>query len=96
MEVRMISANISPEFEQFVFDAVAAGKYRSAEEVVADGLRLLREREIDALRKEIDVGLEQIERGEVIDIDDEVAHAALLEDIKARGRQRLGAGPSPR
>jgi antitoxin ParD1/3/4 len=92
----MISANISSEFEQFVCDEVAAGKYRSAEEVVSEGLRLLRDREIDALRKEIDVGLEQIERGEVIDIDDEQAHAALLEDIKARGRERFAAGQSPR
>jgi antitoxin ParD1/3/4 len=87
----MISATISPEFERFVRDEVAAGKYRSAEEVVSEGLRLLREREIEALRKEIDLGLEQIERGEVIDIDDEGSHKALLEDIKTRGRQRLGA-----
>jgi antitoxin ParD1/3/4 len=92
----MISANISPEFEQFVCDEVAAGKYRSAEEVVSEGLRLLRDRKIEALRKEIDIGLEQIERGDVIDIDDEEAHAALLEDIKLRGRERLSVGPSPR
>jgi antitoxin ParD1/3/4 len=92
----MISATISPEFEQFVCDEVAAGKYRSAEDVVSEGLRLLRTREIEALRKEIDVGLDQIERGEIIEIDDQQTHDALLEDIKSRGRQRLGAGPSPR
>jgi antitoxin ParD1/3/4 len=88
----MISATISPEFEQFVCDEVAAGKYRSVEEVVSEGLRLLRQREIEALRKQIDVGLEQIDRGEVLDIDDEDAHKALLEDIQTRGRQRLAAG----
>jgi antitoxin ParD1/3/4 len=87
----MISANISAEYEEFVFNAVAAGKFGSADEVVTEGLRLLREREVEALRKDVDLGLQQIDRGEVLDVDDEKAHAALLEDIKAHGRRRLAA-----
>ena len=92
----MITASIAPEFEEFVFNAVSAGKFRSPEEVVSEGLRLLREREIDALRKEIDVGLEQIDRGDVFEVDDEQSHVALMEDIKSLGRQRLAAEQSAR
>jgi antitoxin ParD1/3/4 len=83
----MIATIIAPEFEQFVSDEVAAGKYRSAEEVVSEGLRLLREREIEALRKKIDVGLEQVDRGEVVDIGDEKSHEAFLG--KKTGRNDL-------
>jgi putative addiction module CopG family antidote len=92
----MITANIAPEFEEFVCKAVAAGKYGSPEEVVSDGLRLLREREREALRKEIDVGIQQIESGDVVEVDDEDSHTALLEDIKSRGRRRFAAEQSPR
>ena len=92
----MITANIAPEFEEFVYSAVAAGKYGSAEEVVTEGLRLLREREIEALRAEIDLGIQQIDRGDVVEVDDEQSHAALLEDIKSLGCRRLAAEQSPR
>ncbi len=92
----MITANIAPEFEEFVSSAVAAGKYGSPEEVVSDGLRLLRKRELEALRKEVNVGMQQIERGDIIEVDDEDSHGALLEDIKSCGRRRLAAEQSPR
>ena len=92
----MITANIAPEFEEFVYGAVAAGKYGSPEEVVSEGLRLLREREIEALRTEIDLGIQQIDRGDVVEVDDEQSHTALLEDIKSHGRRRLAAEQSPR
>ena len=74
---------------------MAAGKYRTAEQVDSQGLRRLRDREMEALRKEINVGLEEIDRREVIEINDEKAHEALLEDIRSRGRQRLSAGHPP-
>ena len=92
----MITANIAPEFEEFVSSAVAAGKYGSPEEVVSDGLRLLRDRELESLRKEVDLGIQQIECGDVVEVDDEDSHTALLEDIKSRGRRRLAAEQSPR
>jgi len=57
---------IPPEFAEFVQNELASGHYHSAQEVVAEGLRLLREHKLYQLRKEIDAGLEQIERGEGI------------------------------
>lgn len=87
----MMPDSIPAELRRFVEHEVAWGCYRSADEVIADGLRLLRERKLYELRRDIDVGIAQIERGEGIELADDAAIAAFFEDIKARGRQRLEA-----
>ena len=78
-----MSVTISAEFESFVERAVASGRYRSEDEVLANALRLLSERERRwlALRDDIQVGLDDIESGDVAPLD--------VEDVKQRGRQRL-------
>ena len=78
-----MSVTISAEFESFVERAVASGRYRSEDEVFANALRLLSERELRwlALRDDIQVGLDDIESGDVAPLD--------VEDVKQRGRQRL-------
>jgi antitoxin ParD1/3/4 len=63
---------LSPDMEKMVNDKVASGEYASAREVVGEALRLLQERDEnqqrrrEALRRQIAVGLEQLERGEAI------------------------------
>jgi antitoxin ParD1/3/4 len=84
-------STIPPEFEQFVKHELTTGRYQSAEEVITDALRLLRDRKLYELRKEIRAGLEQLDRGAGIDIADEQALHEFFEDIKRRGRQRLQA-----
>ena len=71
------------EFEAFVEQAIASGRYRSEEELFADALRLLseRERKWQSLRDDIQAGLDEVEQGHVAPLD--------VEDIKQRGRQRL-------
>ncbi len=65
-----LNVSLTPEFTDFIEEAVASGSYVSASEVVRDALRLMRqERESEAaklslLRKAVDVGLSQSERGE--------------------------------
>ena len=78
-----MSVTIPAEFEVFVERAVASGRYRSEDEVLANALRLLseRERRWQALRDDIQAGLDDIERGDVAPLD--------IEDIKQRGRERL-------
>ncbi len=78
-----MSVTIPAEFESFVKRAVASGRYRSEEEVFANALRLLSERERQwlALRDDIQAGLDDIECDEVDLLD--------FEDIKRRGRERL-------
>lgn len=82
-----MNVSLTPELTQFVQDLVQTGMYHSSSEVIRDGLRLLRDREqlrqirIEELRKEIAIGLEQLERGEVAPLD--------IEAIKAEGRRLL-------
>jgi antitoxin ParD1/3/4 len=82
---------IPPELQQFVDQELASGRYKAAEEVICAGLRLLREQKLYELRGEIQRGLDQLDRGEGIELEDESALRGFFEDIKTRGRQRLEA-----
>lgn len=81
---------LSPELEELVKRKLDAGPYYSAGEVVRDALYLLDEldrfkaQRLEDLRREVAVGLEQLDRGETVAFDE-----ALAESIKARGRERL-------
>lgn len=65
--------SFTPELEQFIQNQVASGKYASTEEVIVAGVKLLEEREciyqgrFEELQREIMVGVEASQRGEVID-----------------------------
>ena len=50
-----MSVVIPPEFQRFVVDGIASGRFRSEEDAVKEGLHLLRSREekLDALRLDI-------------------------------------------
>lgn len=78
--------HVTPELEQFVHEKVKSGRYLSASEVVREALRLLEDRDrlqqmkLHALRNELVVGVEQLERGEVV--DGEAVFAELEADIK--------------
>lgn len=70
---------IPPEFEVFAREQVAAGRYSSEVEVVAEALKqYLADRE--ALLKVLDPAIEQLNRGEGRPFD--------AEDTKRRGRER--------
>jgi antitoxin ParD1/3/4 len=85
---------IPPEFAEFVENELASGSFHSAEEVVAEGLRLLREHKLYELRKDIDAGLEQIERGEGIRVADAEALNRFFDEIRDRAARRLQEGPA--
>ena len=84
------------DLEQFMEQELAAGKYTSREELVAEAVRLLRERErrVKELREEILPALERLDRGEYMDYD-EGSLRDLIEDVKARGRARLAERHHP-
>ncbi|MFI5090610.1 MAG: type II toxin-antitoxin system ParD family antitoxin [Terriglobales bacterium] len=87
----MVSMNVSltPHLEQFVDKKVREGTYQTASEVVREGLRLLAERdqkrtlELQRLRREIAVGLGQVENGRVGTLN--------IKKIKAEARKRRAA-----
>jgi len=68
-----MNVSLTPELEQYVHSKVKSGRYLSASEVVREALRLLEERDrlrevkLATLQKEIAIGIEQSERGEVFD-----------------------------
>ena len=68
-----MNVSLTPELEKFVQEKVKSGRYLSASEVVREALRLLQEEDqirqlrLEKLRKEIAIGIEQADRGEVVD-----------------------------
>lgn len=82
-----MNINLTPELEKLVHQKVATGLYNSASEVIREALRLMNERDImrtvklEALRKEISMGLTQADNGELAPLD--------IEQVKREGRKRL-------
>lgn len=84
-----MNVSLTPRLEQFVDKKVREGTYQTASEVVRDALRLLVERdqrgalELQRLRGEVSIGLEQIKNGRVGPLN--------TGRIKAEGRKRHAA-----
>ena len=66
---------LTPELERLINSRIESGGYPSATEVIGEALRLLEERDrerdaqFDRLKQEVRIGIEQIERGEVVPLD---------------------------
>jgi len=79
---KSMNLNLSAEANEFVRGLVAQGKYQNEEEAVVDGIRLLMGRE--KLRNEIQVGIEQLDRGEFCDEETVFAEVdAVIDEIEA-------------
>ncbi len=82
-----MNVSLGDSFEKFIAQLVSSGEYQSHSEVVREGLRLLKERHelkairIDELRRQINVGLEQIQRGDVAPLD--------IPSIKTEAKRRM-------
>ncbi|HZV36916.1 MAG TPA: type II toxin-antitoxin system ParD family antitoxin [Verrucomicrobiae bacterium] len=79
--------NLTSEQENFIAERVRSHEYTSPEGVIDEGLRLIRAKEeykqrLVELRGEIDKGLEQAERGELLDADE------VFEKIMETNRKR--------
>ncbi len=71
-----LNVSLTPELSRFVQSRIRSGKYQSASELVREALRLLECRDqtasasVQELKKEIEVGLAQLRRGEGVDGED--------------------------
>jgi antitoxin ParD1/3/4 len=89
-----MNISLTSELERFVAKRVSSGLYHSASEVVRDGLRLLKEREdfqqlrLAELRKEIAVGIRQMDRGEYT-VYDSKSLGKIVKRVQIEGRKRL-------
>ena len=81
-----MTVEIPPEHQAFVKDAIARGEFGSETEVVGEAIRLLEERErrLAALCPEIQVGLDQLDRGDCTEYD-ENSLKEFFEQLKAEG-----------
>lgn len=85
-----MNVSLTPQLESYVKQKVTSGMYNSVSEVVREAIRLLEERDrmqamkLEALRGDIQLGLDSLERGESKPLD--------IESIKAKGRQMLRSG----
>ena len=83
-----MNVSVGKDFEEFVKGNVASGDYASASEVVRDGLRLLKEKELileaklQALRGKIQKGIDQADNDELLDGKEVMAELGSL--IKVR------------
>lgn len=93
----MATMNISltSELADLIHEKVASGMYHSASEVIREGLRLLKEQDeirrlrLDELRREIQKGAEQLERGEAKTFS---SGEELAAHIEAEGKKLLADG----
>ena len=83
--------SLTPRMDRWISEKVGSGLYSSSDEVILEGLRLLMRQEeqrqamVEDLRKEILVGVRQLDSGKAVVFD-----PSLVENIKEKGRDRLG------
>jgi antitoxin ParD1/3/4 len=68
-----LNVSLTPDLSRFVENRLRSGKYQTASEVVREALRLLEDRDqapvagVEELKREIEIGLAQLRRGEGVD-----------------------------
>jgi antitoxin ParD1/3/4 len=73
-----MTIHLSSDREQFVRALVQAGQYASEDEVIAEALQLLEEHnKLAVLRREIAIGIEQADRGELEPFDPDATLARI-------------------
>jgi antitoxin ParD1/3/4 len=89
-----VNVSLTPELEKLIHNKVETGMYLSASEVVREALRLLEERDkrqalkFEEIRKEIQVGIDQADRGEVAPLD----LPGTVANVRSRRSKRGGEG----
>ena len=83
-----MTVTLTPEQEKFVAERMSRGGYSSPEKVLDEGLKLIEqkeeyERRHAELKREIQIGVDQINRGEFVD------GRQALAQIREKNQQRL-------
>ena len=89
-----MNVSLPPELEALVQDKIQSGQYVCRSEVICEALRLLRDRDmiqsmrLEELRREIKIGLDELDRG-VSTYYDHQSLGAMFDEIKREGREQL-------
>lgn len=87
-----MNVSLTPELEKLVQAKVDSGLYNSASEVIRESLRLLHERDkvreirLEELRKAIQKGVDQLERGDYTIYESEDLET-LISEVQQQGRR---------
>jgi antitoxin ParD1/3/4 len=85
--VQQLHISLSPEYWQIIQNKIDSGYYANATEVIRDALRRMQESDqnhrLTVLRTELALGLEQAERGELLDLDLDAIEAEAVAELKA-------------
>ena len=92
-----MQVELPAELESYLRDAVARGDFASREELLADAVRLHRDYvdKLRALRADLQVAVDALDRGEGYDIRTEEEHHAFFREIDREGREMLGKNAAP-
>ncbi len=91
-ETSTLNVTVPPELDQFIRERIAAGRNRTASDVVAEGLNLLQQQELDLESALIDLkaklarGAAQADRGEFVDPKEVLANIEKLKKERATRR----------
>jgi putative addiction module CopG family antidote len=81
-----MSIDIPVQYQTFVRQAIASGRFESESAMVSEAMKLLVQREREL--KLVEEGLDELDRGEYLEFDEE-GLAQFFEEVKQKGRERL-------
>jgi antitoxin ParD1/3/4 len=81
------NVSLTPEQDAFIDEVLDKGEYRNASEAMRDAIRALQQRrkldalKLERLRKSIDEGLADLDRGDYEEVDDEALESWLARSL---------------
>jgi Arc/MetJ-type ribon-helix-helix transcriptional regulator len=92
-ETYLMTEVFPSDLQQFVQQELASGHYRNEDELLVEAVRYYRDSNIRLreLREEIRTSLEQLDRGEGIELADDAALEAFFDQIDVEVRSELAA-----
>jgi antitoxin ParD1/3/4 len=87
----MSTVLLPPDLKAFVQGQLASGKYQSERDLLCDAVQLMCEREtrVNALRADVEIGIEELKRGECTEIESDEQLRDFFDDIESRGQRRI-------
>jgi Arc/MetJ-type ribon-helix-helix transcriptional regulator len=79
------------DIAKFIASEIANGEYASEQALLQDAVRQLRDRNLNSLRKELQFGLDEIERGDCHELNNETEVAEFFTDLWDDVKQDLAA-----